>query len=94
MGSSFSAPSPEKLKAVQDSVEQTIASHPIVIFAKTTCPHCVRAKQMLSKDFPDVGMEVVYLDMHMSGGMMQRYLQDKTGQRTVPNVFISTSHSS
>ena len=92
MGSYLSAPSPEKLKAVQDSVEQSIASHPIVIFAKTTCPFCARAKHMLSKDFPDVDMEVIYLDLHMSGTLMQSYLADKTGQVTVPNVFIKQKH--
>lgn len=37
-------------------------------------------------------MEIVELDEVSEGQDIQDYLADKTGQRTVPNIFISGRH--
>jgi glutaredoxin 3 len=35
---------------------------------------------------------IVELDNEADGSAIQEYLQEKTGQRTVPNVFINGKH--
>lgn len=47
--------------------------------------------ELLEEDF-----DVEFVDMdtlpHPDGALIQGYLQEKTGQRTVPNIFIATKH--
>ncbi|KAG9033024.1 Glutaredoxin-1 [Tulasnella sp. JGI-2019a] len=75
---------------VKETVDSAIADHKIVIFAKSYCPHCKAAKKLLIDDL-ELGDEVtVYeLDQLADGTERQDYLLEKTGQRTVPNIFIS-----
>lgn len=73
-----------------ESVEKHIKENKIVIFSKTTCPFCVRAKDLLSNY--NVNIHIVLLDEVENGGQMQDYLESKTGQRTVPNIFINNEH--
>lgn len=52
---------------------------------------CSKTKATLkSLDVPGVG--IVELDEVEDGSDIQAYLADKTGQRTVPNVFIGGKH--
>lgn len=53
-------------------------------------PYCRMAKQTLSK----VGAQpfVLELDEIKEGSAIQAYLAEKTGQTTVPNVFIKQQH--
>ena len=44
---------------------------------------------LLASAYPDMGMIICRLDENEDGGKaFQDYLEEKTGQRTVPNVFI------
>ncbi|KAG9090967.1 glutaredoxin, partial [Ceratobasidium sp. 392] len=68
-----------------------ISGHKIAVFSKSYCPFCKAAKQGIS----ELGVEDVVtfeLDELDNGGEIQSYLQSKTGQRTVPNIFISQTH--
>jgi glutaredoxin 3 len=38
------------------------------------------------------GVNVIELDEESEGSDIQAYLADKTGQRTVPNIFINGEH--
>ncbi|KAG9011274.1 Glutaredoxin-1 [Tulasnella sp. JGI-2019a] len=78
---------------VKETVDSAIADHKIVIFAKSYCPHCKAAKKLLIDDL-ELGDEVtVYeLDQLADGTERQDYLLEKTGQRTVPNIFINQKH--
>ncbi|KAF9817772.1 hypothetical protein IEO21_03231 [Rhodonia placenta] len=78
--------------AAKDLVESTISSNKIAIFSKSWCPYCKRAKQLLTTKFPDVPTKIYELDELDEGDAIQAYLQEKTGQRTVPNIFISQQH--
>ncbi|KAF9971491.1 glutaredoxin, partial [Actinomortierella ambigua] len=62
----------------------------VVVFSKTYCPYCTRAKNALKE--LGVQMTVVELDEDNEGAAIQNYLQEKTGQRTVPNIFIGQEH--
>ncbi|KAI0375450.1 glutaredoxin [Pilatotrama ljubarskyi] len=78
--------------AVKDLVENTIAENKIAIFSKSYCPYCKRAKSLLTSKFPNVPTKILELDEIEDGGAIQDYLEEKTGQRTVPNIFINQQH--
>ncbi|PFH47585.1 hypothetical protein AMATHDRAFT_67504 [Amanita thiersii Skay4041] len=76
---------------VKELVDSTIEKHKVVVFSKTTCPFCSRAKATLA-EYKDVDTEILELDEREDGGAIQDYLLKKTGQRTVPNIFINKQH--
>jgi len=89
----FSSPSePRKIMAAKDLVESTISQNKIAIFSKSWCPYCKRAKTLLTSKFPNAETKIYELDELNEGSEIQEYLQEKTGQRTVPNIFINQKH--
>ncbi|KII93057.1 hypothetical protein PLICRDRAFT_49142 [Plicaturopsis crispa FD-325 SS-3] len=78
--------------AVKDTVESAIAESKITIFSKSYCPYCKRAKSLFASEFPGVPVKVLELDEIDEGSAIQDYLQEKTGQRSVPNVFVNQKH--
>lgn len=72
-----------------------------MVFSKLYCPYCKKTKALL-KDvleqdkFSKLSMNVLELDRFPDGGeaetSIQEYLLKKTGQRTVPNIFIGSNH--
>ncbi|KAJ3485433.1 hypothetical protein NLI96_g4952 [Meripilus lineatus] len=75
--------------AAKDLVENAISGNTITVFSKTWCPYCRRAKALLSQQFPDIQTQILELDTLDEGSDIQDYLQQKTGQRSVPNIFIN-----
>jgi glutaredoxin 3 len=67
-----------------------------MVFAKSYCPYCKKTKALLMEfeEYIEVGVEWIDLDdlPAEDGPMIQKELQDVTGQRTVPNVFIGQEH--
>ncbi|KAJ3744444.1 glutaredoxin [Lentinula detonsa] len=83
-----SATQPSTLKLV----ESAISENSVTIFSKTTCPFCSATKSLFSDKFPKVSVKVLELDLLEDGSAIQSYLAQKTGQNTVPNVFINSRH--
>jgi len=73
-----------------EQVEKHIKNNKVMVFSKTTCPFCTRIKQL----FDSLGhkYEVLELDQIDDGAQVQAALAEKSGQRTVPNVFINGEH--
>ncbi|XP_023740533.1 glutaredoxin-C4 [Lactuca sativa] len=73
-----------------DFVKKTVSSHPIVIFSKSYCPYCKRAKGV----FKELNKKpyVIELDEREDGGKIQNALGELVGRRTVPQVFINGKH--
>ncbi|OVA15753.1 Glutaredoxin [Macleaya cordata] len=71
-------------------VEKTISSHNIVIFSKSYCPYCKRAKAV----FKELNQKphVIELDQRDDGYDIQDALGEKVGRSTVPQVFINGKH--
>ncbi|KAG1326896.1 glutaredoxin-C8 [Cocos nucifera] len=71
-------------------VKKTVAAHDIVIFSKSYCPYCRRAKSV----FKELNKEpyVVELDQREDGWDVQDALSEIVGRRTVPQVFINGKH--
>lgn len=69
-------------------VKSLLEEHDIVMFSKTTCPFCSRAKDVLAAEAPG-DFYVVELDELPAeeGAAMQDALLSMTGARTVPRVF-------
>ncbi|CAO3659762.1 unnamed protein product [Umbelopsis vinacea] len=90
MGLSASTPiDPEKMAAIEQKVEEIIANNKVAVFSKSYCPYCRRAKETL-KALTE--FFVIELDQVEDGDAIQEYLARKTGQRTVPNIFINQQH--
>ncbi|KAJ7650792.1 glutaredoxin [Roridomyces roridus] len=75
--------------SVKEIVEQTIAENKIAIFSKSWCPYCKRTKALFASEFPDEAPVILELDEREDGDAIQDYLEQKTGQRSVPNVFVN-----
>ncbi|CAI9298110.1 unnamed protein product [Lactuca saligna] len=73
-----------------DFVKKTVSSHPIVIFSKSYCPYCKRAKGV----FKELNKKpyVIELDEREDGAKIQNALGELVGRRTVPQVFINGKH--
>lgn len=78
-------------------VDTKVKSSPVVIFSKTYCPYCTRAKALL-RDAGSQFDNYVEADVHEldamgdRGAAIQDHLMEQTGQRTVPNIFIGGKH--
>jgi glutaredoxin 3 len=77
-------------EALIEQIRAEIASNHTVIYSKTYCPYCERAKEKLS----DLKLEplIKELDEDPLGPHIQNALQEMTKQRTVPNIFINGVH--
>ncbi|CAM9197925.1 unnamed protein product, partial [Ectocarpus fasciculatus] len=62
----------------------------VVIFSKSYCPFCKRTKKLFEN--LHIEYKAFELDEMTEGADIQRLLLSKTGQRTVPNVFVSGQH--
>ncbi|KAL6583786.1 glutaredoxin [Orobanche minor] len=58
--------------------------------SKTWCGYCAEVKELLSK--LQATYKLIELDEESDGAEIQRALEEMTGQRTVPNVFIGGKH--
>jgi len=73
-----------------EKVEHYITNNKVMVFSKTTCPFCTKVKQLF--DSLKIKYEVLELDQIADGPEVQAALAEKSGQRTVPNVFINDNH--
>ena len=76
---------------VPTAVAKWIAENDVMVFSKTTCPFCNKLKQAFKQariDFTAVELDT----LGASGPEIQSELKAKTGQSTVPNVFIRGKH--
>eukprot|EP01138_Halocafeteria_seosinensis_P011324 gb/GECG01011567.1/.p1 GENE.gb/GECG01011567.1/~~gb/GECG01011567.1/.p1 ORF type:complete len:106 (+),score=21.84 gb/GECG01011567.1/:1-318(+) len=72
----------------KDMVQEMINNNKVIVFSKTWCPFCTKAKNVF-KNYPEVSPYYVELDQREDGGKIQSSVQEITGQRTVPNVIIA-----
>lgn len=73
-----------------DNVKQTVADNKVVVYSKTYCPYCTEAKGLFTK--LQVPAKVIELDTMKGGDDLQLGLQEVTGRRTVPQVFVGGKH--
>lgn len=73
-------------------IDGIVKSNDVVVFGKTFCPYCKSAKAAIAASGAKVdgfaGPTVIELDEHEFGAEIQEKLAEKTGRRSVPNVFV------
>ena len=84
----LSMSTPESPAAV---ILSEVGSNDVVVFSKTYCPFCTSTKSLF-EGIQGVEARVIELDTRDDGADIQGALLDKTGQRTVPSVFIKGEH--
>ncbi|KAF9083112.1 glutaredoxin [Mortierella sp. GBA35] len=77
----------ESIKAM---VERLIRENKVMFFGKSYCPFCKNAKTVLGDK--GIQFKAYEIDQEPKGAEVQDYLLQKTGQRTVPNIFINSQH--
>ena len=75
---------------LEEQIKTTIAGSKVVVYSKSYCPFCQATKELFDK----MGVEytAIELDKMEGGADMQAALLSSSGQRTVPNVFVSGKH--
>lgn len=81
---------PPVLEAAKAKANAAIAASKVVVFSKTHCPYCTSTKTTLAQY--GANATIIELNTVADGLEIQRALRDITGQRTVPNIFISGRH--
>jgi glutaredoxin 3 len=76
------------MAAPADFIQAEIKSHPVVVFSKSYCPYCARAKSALASTGVR-GKDIVVheLDNMADGAAIQSALSF-TGATSVPRVFV------
>merc|ERR1711892_227767 len=80
----------DKMATPKEKVDTLISDNLVMVFSKSSCPFCVKIKQLFSN--LHIQIEVLELNQIADGSAVQAALAEKTGQRTVPNVFIGGQH--
>ncbi|OMH85598.1 Glutaredoxin [Zancudomyces culisetae] len=73
-----------------DQISETINNNTVVVYSKTYCPYCTKAKNELKKH--NISAKIIELDIIDEGADIQQALLELTKQRTVPNIFINKTH--
>ena len=74
---------------VKETMNKKIASKPVFVISKSYCPFCVMAKQVLKKyNIPADNIEIMEIENDEDCNEIQDYMQQLTGGRSVPRVFI------
>lgn len=81
------------MDTIEDFVISKINNKKVMIFSKSYCPFCTKAKNAFKDYLGDIlateDYEVMELDDHPDADKIQDYLLGVTGHRTVPRVFIN-----
>eukprot|EP00397_Hematodinium_sp_SG-2012_P053399 GEMP01063714.1.p1 GENE.GEMP01063714.1~~GEMP01063714.1.p1 ORF type:complete len:116 (+),score=14.01 GEMP01063714.1:39-386(+) len=77
--------------AHKTAVDAFIKQNPLMVFAKGSCPSCMKARAVLDNTVGASRYKIIDLekpDYKFSMASYQDYLRDLTGGRSVPRVFI------
>lgn len=61
---------------------------PVLMYTTAVCPYCQRAEQLLKARGVDA-IEKVRVDLDPS---LRRVMMERTGRRTVPQIYIGETH--
>ncbi|KAJ5085444.1 hypothetical protein N7532_010215 [Penicillium argentinense] len=78
------------MAAAKTQAQAYIDNNAVVVFSKSYCPYCTSSKKLLRET--GANAEVVELDQIEGGSAIQDALEEISGQRTVPNIYIKQKH--
>ncbi|KAL2826051.1 thioredoxin-like protein [Aspergillus cavernicola] len=78
------------MSAAKTKAQSIIDENGVVVFSKSYCPYCKSSKSLLN----ELGAKYYTLELDQidDGSAIQDALQEITGQRSVPNIFIQQKH--
>ncbi|GCB61625.1 uncharacterized protein [Scyliorhinus torazame] len=87
MGQLFTKLPEAQREAALHFIRNQVVQNCVVIFSKTYCPYCAKAKGI----FEEIGanFKAIELDQRKDGDHIQNTLAELTGARTVPRVFVN-----
>ncbi|XP_033756970.1 glutaredoxin-C4-like [Pecten maximus] len=71
----------------KEEIQDTIGKHKVVVYSKSFCPYCSKAKQALNNE--KIEYHVIELDGRSDMDSTQDILCKLTGARSVPRVFVN-----
>ncbi|KAK5046924.1 hypothetical protein LTR84_007278 [Exophiala bonariae] len=78
------------MSAAKTKAQKIIDDNSVVVFSKSYCPYCRASKALLNEKHAKYFL--LELDEVEDGAALQDALEEITGQRSVPNIFISQKH--
>lgn len=78
------------MEAAKVQAQKYIDENAVVVFSKSYCPFCRASKALLSS--MGAKFQVFELNQIPDGEAMQDALEELSGQRTVPNIYIKQQH--
>ncbi|KAK4937883.1 Glutaredoxin [Elasticomyces elasticus] len=78
------------MSAAKQKAQQIIDDNAVVVFSKSYCPYCRATKSLLNEKHAKYFL--LELDEVDDGAAIQDALEEITGQRSVPNIFIGHKH--
>ncbi|KAI4180268.1 MAG: hypothetical protein L6R41_007337 [Letrouitia leprolyta] len=78
------------MSAAKTKAQSIIDENAVAVFSKSYCPYCRASKSLLS----ELGAKfyVIEMDQVDDGADLQNALEEISGQRSVPNIYISQKH--
>ncbi|XP_013378691.1 glutaredoxin-1 [Lingula anatina] len=75
---------------ITDQIKTKIVSKKVVVYSKSSCPYCKKAKDVLKQyNIPKSDIDIIEIANDPKCNAIQSALQKVTGARTVPRVFIN-----
>ncbi|KAK2765519.1 hypothetical protein FQN54_008373 [Arachnomyces sp. PD_36] len=74
----------------KSKAQKIVDENAVVVFSKSYCPFCRATKSLLQEN--NAPFYLMELDEVDDGAAIQDALQEITGQRSVPNIFIKQKH--
>ncbi len=79
----------ENRNMAKSIVDEAIAANSVMVFSKSYCPYCIKAKRALESVLPREKISVMELESRADCADIQDYLMGITGGRSVPRVFVA-----
>ncbi|KAL8828790.1 MAG: hypothetical protein Q9170_006446 [Blastenia crenularia] len=78
------------MSAAKTKAQSIIDDNAVAVFSKSYCPYCRASKTLLS----EMGAKfyVIEMDQVDDGADIQNALEEISGQRSVPNIYIQQKH--
>jgi cysteine synthase A len=80
---------------VRRFVDDTIGTEPVVMFALQWCEFCWSVRKLFARlgiEYRSVDLDSVEYQDNDSGGRIRSVLAERTGARTIPQVFVAGTH--
>ncbi|KAK9775627.1 putative Glutaredoxin [Seiridium cardinale] len=78
------------MASAKQKAQKIIDDNAVAVFSKSYCPYCKASKQLLSS--LDAKFYTIELDQVEDGSAIQDALEEISGQRSVPNIYIAKQH--